>query len=153
MAGVVKFFNIGVKKLRRCILKKNSCTDVILAQQSVAPMALLYDNSRNRETPDETKKRLSKTLVDPQISAMHDACRQGITASVESFLQRNVDWAANRRFEIPKFEFKFPRARTYELYRARSRLYRSKQASKQASKVVQSKPNFASKYSLELGSI
>ena len=90
MAGVVKFFNVGVKKLRRCILKK-SCADVILAQESVAPMALLYDHSRNRETPDETKKRLSKTLVDPQISAMHDACRQGITASVESFLQRNVD--------------------------------------------------------------
>ena len=34
-------------------------------------------------------------------------------------------WAANKRFEISKFEFKFPRARTYELIRARSRLYRS----------------------------
>jgi calcium-dependent protein kinase len=44
-----------------------------------------------RETPNETKKRLSKTLVDPDISAMHDACRQGNTSAVESFLQRKVD--------------------------------------------------------------
>ena len=36
-----------------------------------------------------------------------------------------VTWAANTRFEISKFKFEFPRARTYELYRARSRLYRS----------------------------
>ena len=35
-------------------------------------------------------------------------------------------WAANRRFEISKFKFKFPRSRTFELYRARSRLYRSR---------------------------
>ena len=36
-----------------------------------------------------------------------------------------VDWAANKRFEVSKFKFKFPRARTSELYRARSRLYQS----------------------------
>ena len=36
-----------------------------------------------------------------------------------------VSWVANKRFEISKFKFKFPRARTYELIRARSRLYRS----------------------------
>ena len=36
-----------------------------------------------------------------------------------------VFWAANKRFEISKFKFKFPRARTFELFRARSRLYRS----------------------------
>ena len=34
-------------------------------------------------------------------------------------------WAAKKRFEISKFKFKFPRARTSELFRARSRLYRS----------------------------
>ena len=34
-------------------------------------------------------------------------------------------WAANKRFEISKLQIKFPRARTYELIRARSRLYRS----------------------------
>ena len=38
---------------------------------------------------------------------------------------KKVPWAANKRFEISKFKFKFPRARTYELIRARSRLYRS----------------------------
>ena len=36
-----------------------------------------------------------------------------------------VNWVANKRFEISKFKFKFPRARTYELFRARSLLYRS----------------------------
>ena len=34
-------------------------------------------------------------------------------------------WAAKKRFEISKFKFKFPRARAYELIRARSRLHRS----------------------------
>ena len=34
----------------------------------------------------------------------------------------NVFWAANKRLEISKFKFKFPRARTYELISARSRL-------------------------------
>ena len=34
-------------------------------------------------------------------------------------------WALNKSFEISKFKFKFPRARTFELFRARSRLYRS----------------------------
>ena len=40
------------------------------------------------------------------------------------FLEK-VCWAAKKRFKISKFEFKFPRARTFELFRARSRLYRS----------------------------
>ena len=47
-----------------------------------------------------------------------------------------VTWAANKRYEVSKFEFKFPRARTYELIRARSRLYRSNQASKQGRAVL-----------------
>ena len=38
---------------------------------------------------------------------------------------RTVAWAANKSFEALKVEFKFPRARTVELFRARSRLYRS----------------------------
>ena len=37
-------------------------------------------------------------------------------------LFRNRVWAANKRREISKFKFKFPRARTYELISARSRL-------------------------------
>ena len=45
-----------------------------------------------------------------------------------------VLWAANKRFEISKFKFKIPRARTSEL---------------QGSFSAVSKPNFASKYSLE----
>ena len=38
---------------------------------------------------------------------------------------RRARWAANKRFKILKFKFKFPIARTFELFRARSRLYRS----------------------------
>ena len=38
---------------------------------------------------------------------------------------RNQGWVANKMFEISKFKFQFPRARTYELIRARSRRYRS----------------------------
>ena len=41
------------------------------------------------------------------------------------FLPQMVYWAANKSFEISKFKFKFPRARNYELIRARSRLDRS----------------------------
>ena len=37
----------------------------------------------------------------------------------------DVTWVANKGFEISEFEFKFWRARTCELVRARSRLYRS----------------------------
>ena len=40
-------------------------------------------------------------------------------------VSKKVYWAANKRFEVSKFQFKFPRARTFELYRARSWLYRS----------------------------
>ena len=45
-----------------------------------------------------------------------------------------ANWVANKRFEISKFKFKIPRARTSEL---------------QGSFSAVSKPNFASKYSLE----
>ena len=47
---------------------------------------------------------------------------------------KEVSWVANKRFEISKFKFKIPRARTSEL---------------QGSFSAVSKPNFASKYSLE----
>ena len=40
--------------------------------------------------------------------------------------------AANKRFEISKFKFEFPRARTYELIRSRSRLYKFRRASPSA---------------------
>ena len=44
--------------------------------------------------------------------------------SLEAYVAR-APWAANKRFEISKFKFKFSRARTYALIRARSRRYRS----------------------------
>ena len=47
---------------------------------------------------------------------------------------RSLFWVANKRLEISKFKFKIPRARTSEL---------------QGSFSAVSKPNFASKYSLE----
>ena len=43
-----------------------------------------------------------------------------------------VSWAANKSFEILKFKFKFPRARIFELFRARSRLYKFRRASPSA---------------------
>ena len=49
-------------------------------------------------------------------------CRAGASARF-----RDAPWAANKRFEILKFKnfkFKFPIARTFALFRARSRLYR-----------------------------
>ena len=48
--------------------------------------------------------------------------------------RRYLAWVASKRFEISKFKFKIPRARTSEL---------------QGSFSAVSKPNFASKYSLE----
>ena len=44
-----------------------------------------------------------------------------------SFFPKPVNscWAANKRFEISKFKFKFPRALNLRNDRARSRLYRS----------------------------
>ena len=39
--------------------------------------------------------------------------------------EMNALWAANKSFKILKLKFKFPIARTFELFRARSRLYRS----------------------------
>ena len=63
-------------------------------------------------------RELSKTTASVlMVEAGDDVC-QGATKGNSGI----VHWAANRRFEISKFKFKFPRARTYELIRARSRL-------------------------------
>ena len=40
---------------------------------------------------------------------------KGLTESVETSRALKANWAANERFEISKFKFKFPRARTYEM--------------------------------------
>ena len=50
-----------------------------------------------------------------KITASNSTCRTAVA----------VTWAANKRFEILKFKFKFPIARVFELVRARSPLYRS----------------------------
>ena len=44
----------------------------------------------------------------------------------------HVHWVTNKSFEISKFKFKIPRARTCELHRARSRLYKFRRASPSA---------------------
>ena len=43
----------------------------------------------------------------------------------ERHFDNKVPWAANKSFEVLKLKFKFPRVRTFELFGARSRLYRS----------------------------
>jgi len=62
-------------------------------ERGLLVMALIYEelSSRPRETPNEMKRRLSKTLVDPDISALHEACRQGNLYGVETALGRKVD--------------------------------------------------------------
>ena len=56
----------------------------------------------------------------------HRAFRAGMIPVAYGGARGRKDyWAANKRFEISKFKFKIPRARTCELHRARSRLYRS----------------------------
>ena len=44
----------------------------------------------------------SKAEVDPGLRLTRDS-------------RGNLPWVANKRFEISKFKFKFPRARTYEI--------------------------------------
>ena len=81
----------------------------------------------------------------------------GVRFGVPSKVGRSKDWSkgkwsnwvANKRLQISNFYFKFPRARSIEIM---GLVLGCIEASKQASKVV-GKPNFASKYSLELGSI
>ena len=68
----------------------------------------------------------AKFLQNPAMKAVLLRGHGPITARGGLFWKTwNEVWAANKRFEISKFKFKFPRARTYELIRARSRLYRS----------------------------
>ena len=49
-----------------------------------------------------------------------------------SYTVGKLAWVANKRFEISKFKFKIPRARTCERHRARSRLYKFRRASPSA---------------------
>ena len=58
-------------------------------------------------------------------AGLQELMAEEATARQVAELEAKVNWAANKRFEISKFKFKFPRARTYELIRAISPLYRS----------------------------
>ena len=50
---------------------------------------------------------------------------KALLAAYAAAAQEKDSWAANKRFKSLKFKFKFPIARIFELFRARSRLYRS----------------------------
>ena len=92
-----------------------------------------------------TNARLYNAALGPEVGFM-ELCTQQLnqelgasshmvtTEKLDKICNRkeNVPWVANKRFEISKFKFKFPRARTYELYRARSRLYKFRRASPSA---------------------
>ena len=64
---------------------------------------------------------VSTALV--RVSGIRPGSHDG--SSEETLKRLLVLWAANKSFEISKVKFKFPRARTFELFRARSRLHRS----------------------------
>ena len=70
-----------------------------------------------------------RQLLEVAIETADSHARRLLDSAIEY-----VTWVANKRFEISKFKFKIPRARTSEL---------------QGSFSAVSKPNFASKYSLE----
>ena len=61
---------------------------------------------------------VSGTAYAAYVRVLHPSRKKGA-------LSTEAHWAANKRFEISKFKFKFPRARTYELIRARSRPYQN----------------------------
>ena len=96
-----------------------------------------------RENQENHDRSSSDWAHNPKSHNPRTRTRLQLALRTKTTPRKRAAWAANKGFKIVKFNFKFPRARTFELFRARSRLYRSKQASKQA------RPNFASKYSLE----
>ena len=61
-----------------------------------------------------------------------DWCPALLEEARERHFDNKVPWAANTSFEVLMFKFKFPGARTYELVRARSRLYKFRRASPSA---------------------
>ena len=68
------------------------------------------------------QSKASEPVLDQQsIVYTTQACAEDLEAKA----REKKAWAANKSFEVLKFKFKFPRARTFELFRARSRLYRS----------------------------
>ena len=92
--------------------------------QAAAPAA------RNPETEEFVGDRRLRGLLEDW-----DGFRPGRGPTV-------VDWVANKKLEISNFNFKFPRARNIEIIRYYRQVL-------QGSFSVVSKPNFASKHSLE----
>ena len=70
------------------------------------------------------RRRLARTV--PAAARNVRECRRWLASFPARELRRQGDRkAARKRFEISKLKFKFPRARTYELIKAKFRLYRS----------------------------
>ena len=90
-------------------------------------VAVPHDRRRVEVQDGELRIFAPHSSVTVKVTApLHEAfltC-SGRYATIE-LAQGKVYWAANKSFEISKFKFKFPRARTYDLIRARSRLHRS----------------------------
>ena len=81
-----------------------------------------YEQGTTTFLPGTHKQTSERKKFDKSFADSKDE----MLANAESrYSMLKAGWAANKRFEISKFKFKFPRARTYELIRARSRLYRS----------------------------
>ena len=78
---------------------------------------------------DETKRKAISEMFEPltlsrskvtndlvkATKALFSAMEERNTDRVADLLRCKADWAANKRFEISKFTFKFPRTRTYEM--------------------------------------
>ena len=78
----------------------------------------------------DIKTRIARALPVPDAG---EAARVSVVKYAPDSLQSATKaWVANKRFEVSKFKFKFPRARTFELIRARSRLYKFRRASPSA---------------------
>ena len=78
---------------------------------------------------DRLKKRFNEFDIDRGGTIDYDEFMQMLCFVLKA---KNVDWAANKRFEVSKFKFKFPRARNFEIIRTfifsmfqLSRLFRS----------------------------
>ena len=85
--------------------------------------AISRDTSRQRGLSPEFDRFVTFLAESNGKDARSPPGGRGAVASIA--LPKKVGWAANKRFNILKFKFKFPIARTFELFRARSRLYRS----------------------------
>ena len=93
------------------------------------PLAHCQTGLRVQSVPVHGRGRLAavRGALSPRLRPRGDAVESGVLLDVpwrhRMFEQRRVFWVANKQFEVSKFELKFPIARTFELIRARSRLF------------------------------